>query len=98
MIFQIPLVAVPAQSMAVLLGGQSCHINLYQKSTGLFIDLYVSDRLILAGIICENINPIVRSVYLGFVGDLYFYDTQGTNDPDYTGLADRFELIWDDAL
>lgn len=98
MIQQIPLIVAPAQSMSVLLGGQSCRINLYQKATGFFVDLYVNDLLILGGIICENLNRIVRSVYLDFVGDLYFNDTQGTDDPTYTGLGSRFQFLWDDAL
>lgn len=98
MIVQIPLVATPAQDMAVLLGAQSCRLSVYQKAFGLFVDLYVSDRLIIGGVVAENRNRIVRSVYLGFAGDLYFNDTQGLADPDYTGLADRFQLWWNSAL
>lgn len=98
MIVQIPLIATPAQSMAVLLGGQSCRLNVYQKAFGLFVDLYVNDALVIGGVIAENLNRIVRSVYLGFGGDLFFNDTQGTDDPDYAGLADRFQFLWDDGL
>lgn len=98
MISQIPLIAVASQTMTVQLGGQSCRINVYQKATGLYLDLYVADVLIIAGVICENLNPVVRSLYMGFYGDLYFWDTQGVADPYYTGLADRFMLLWNDAL
>lgn len=98
MIQEIPLIVAPAQNMSVLLGGQSCRINLYQKSTGLFVDLYVNDGLIIGGVICENNNPIVRSAYFPFVGDIFFNDTQGTDDPDYTGLGGRFQFIWDSDL
>jgi len=31
---------------------------------------------------------------LGFLGDLFFFDTQGSNDPTYTGLADRYLLAF----
>lgn len=98
MILEIPLVSTASQTMAVQLGGQLCRINVYQKATGLFLDLYVADVLIIAGVICENLNPVVRSLYLGFFGDLYFQDTQGTADPSYTGLGSRFRLLWDSAL
>lgn len=98
MILQIPLVAAASQTMSVQLGGQLCRINVYQKATGIYLDLYVSDVLIVGGVICENFNPVVRSLYLGFRGDLYFWDSQGVSDPDYTGLGGRFLLLWDDAL
>lgn len=98
MIVQIPLVAVASQTMSVQLGGQLCRINVYQKATGLYLDLYVSDVLIIGGVICESLNPLVRSIYLGFAGDLYFWDSQGNSDPDYTGLDQRFLLLWDDTL
>lgn len=39
-------------------------------------------------------NLIVRSAYLGFIGDLAFIDTQGTSDPIYAGLGTRFQLVY----
>jgi hypothetical protein len=82
----IPIADTPSQTLNILLAAQSCTINLYEKSTGFYCDLYVSDVLIIGGVICQNLNRIVRSVYLGFVGDLMFYDTQGTTTVPSTGL------------
>ena len=42
-------------------------------------------------------NKLVREAYLGFTGDLFFVDTQGNDNPDYTGLDGRFLFLWDDA-
>lgn len=69
---------------------------------GMFCDLYVNDALIIAGVIAENANRIVRSVYLGFTGDLAFFDTQAPTggegaDPEYAGLGDRFQLVYLEA-
>jgi hypothetical protein len=86
----IPLQAIPSQSINVQLAGQNCTINVYQNTYGLFCDLYVSNVLIIGGVICQNLNRIVRDIYLGFIGDLCFQDTQGSNDPDYTGLGSRY--------
>jgi hypothetical protein len=36
----------------------------------------------------------VRESYLGFNGDLSFMDLDGLLDPDYTGLGERFQLIY----
>lgn len=87
----IPLQAIPNQTVKVILDKQLCQINVYQKFYGLFVDLYVSGELIIGGVIAENLNRIVRSKYLGFIGDLCFFDTLDTEDPvDYTGLGDQF--------
>lgn len=90
----IPLQAIPNQAVTVQLNGQDCQINVYEKYFGLFLDLYVSNVLIIGGCICENANRIVRSAYLGFQGDLGFYDFQGTNNPSYQGLGGRYQLVY----
>ena len=90
----IPLLAVPSQILNVSLANQAVQLAVYQKLSGLYMDVYVNNSLIIGGVICENINRIVRSVYLGFIGDLLFYDNQGSEDPVYTGLGNRFSLIY----
>jgi hypothetical protein len=90
----IPLRAIPSQIVSISLAGQPCRIAVYQKSTGLFCDLYANDALIIGGVICLNANLIVRDAYLGFIGDLSFFDTQGEDDPDYTGLGSRWLLSY----
>lgn len=93
----VPLQAVPSQAVAVTLGGQACKISVYQRRTGLYLDLFVTDAPIQTGVLCLNANKIVRSAYLGFIGDLAFFDTLGLDDPDYSGLGDRFVLIYLEA-
>ena len=90
----VPLQAIPSQTVTVQLNGQSCTLNVYQKSTGMFMDVLVNDVLIIGGVICENLNRIVRSLYLGFIGDFAFVDTQGSLDPYYAGLGIRYFLIY----
>jgi hypothetical protein len=90
----IPLQPIPSQTFTVTLNNQLCQINVYQKRYGLFLDLFVGGVLILGGVICENLNRIVRNSYLGFSGDLTFFDNQGTSDPIYTGLGTRYSLLY----
>lgn len=95
---QIPLQKVQNQTLTIALANQNCQLNLYQKDFfGLFMDVYVNNGLIVAGVICQNANRIVRDAYFGFIGDFIFTDMQGTSDPDYTGLGDRFQLIYLEA-
>lgn len=90
----VPLNANPNQMLTVGLDDQACQIAVYQTTKGLFLDLYVNNELIIAGVLCQNLNRIVRSLYLGFSGDLVFYDTQGTSSPAYAGLRSRFFLVY----
>lgn len=94
MMLTIPITAIPAQTFDAKLGGQNCTITIRQKDQGLFIDLAVNSLPVVSGVICRNLNRIVRYGYLGFIGDLCFVDTQGNEDPDYSGLGDRWVLMY----
>jgi hypothetical protein len=93
----IPLQAVPNQTLTVLLGGQNCRVNVYTKAFGLYLDLAVGDTPIRLGVICQHANRLVRYAYLGFIGDLFFFDTQAKTDPVYSGLGSRYQLTYLDA-
>jgi hypothetical protein len=93
----IPLQPVPSQTVGAILANQTCTITVYQKRYGLFLDLYVGSTLIIAGALCQNLNRLVRSSYLGFVGDLAFIDNHGSADPVYTGLGSRYSLAYLEA-
>lgn len=96
---KIPLQAVPNQTLTVPLVGQTCDLNIYQLSSGLYIDVFLGGGVVILGVICQNKNPIVRDAYLGFPGDLAFFDTLGGDiDPDYTGLGNRFQLVFLEAV
>jgi len=90
----IPLVAEPSQMLNVILGSQNCEISVYQKTTGMFIDLIVDGNPVLNARICRNMVNLVTQPYLPFAGTLFFSDSKGDNDPDYTGLGSRFYLIY----
>lgn len=96
----IPLQAVPAQIVNVVLSGQVCQFVLQQKFYGMFCDIYVNNTLIVGGVICQNRNRIKRYGYLDFVGDVFFIDTQGELDPYYTGIGTdgRYKFCYVDAV
>lgn len=90
----IPLAATPSQRLSVTLAQQSCGLAVYQKRTGLYLDLYAAGNMIIAGVLCRNLVYLVREAYLGFVGDLTFVDTAGDDDPQYSGLGRRWRLLY----
>lgn len=90
----VPIQAVPNQQVYVSLDGQATQINLYQTGFGLFCDVLVNNAQIIGGVVCQNLNRIVRDLYLGFAGDLMFLDNEGSIDPYYTGLGSRYTLVY----
>jgi hypothetical protein len=94
---QIPLQPAAAQTLSVVVGQQNTQLNVYTKLGVLYMDVYVDNAAIILGVQCENRNRIVRSAYLGFIGDFVFVDTQGNTDPFYTGLGSRYQLEYLEA-
>jgi hypothetical protein len=90
----IPIIAVAAQSFTIQLGAQNCAISLVQKNTGLFFSMTVNGASCVDSVLCLNLVGLIREAYYGFSGQLAFFDTQGTSDPYYTGLGDRYVLLY----
>lgn len=90
----VPLQSLPNQIVNIILNGQACVLQVYQKFYGLYMDVTVDETLIIGGVVCEDRNRIVRSDYLGFVGDFAFFDVVGNHDPDYTALGSQFVLAY----
>lgn len=90
----IPLQALPNQAVTVTIEQQLTQINVYQTIGGVFVDIYSENELIVSGVIAQNLNPIIRSLYLGYSGDFAFIDQQGDTDPVYTGLGTRYVLAY----
>lgn len=90
----IPLQAVPSQTTSAALGGKNCAMKIYQKERGLFFDMSIDGEAIVSGILALDANKLICREYLGFEGNLIFLDTQGNDDPYYTGLGTRFVLTY----
>lgn len=103
--------AVPAQTFQTVLSGQNCSFSLYTRTgydfndltlntvnTNLYMDLTVNGVSITTGAICLNEKRLlINRQYFGFIGDLMFVDTQGTEDPQYAGLGTRWQLVYVEA-
>jgi hypothetical protein len=94
---QIALQPVPSQQLQVVLDGQQCSLSIYVKSQCMFFDLALSGSPIAYAVQCKNMISLVPTSYLGFEGYLVFVDTQGSEDPQYSGLGSRWQLLYLDA-
>lgn len=90
----IPLQAIYAQTFTVSLGGQSCVITVRQRSTGMFFSLVVNGVTLMTEVLIQQRSLMVRQPSLGFIGDLVFVDTQGSEAPEWSGLGSRWILMY----
>jgi hypothetical protein len=91
----IPAQAIANQTLQVQLAGQPVTLAIYQEAFGLFMDVLVNGGVIVAGVICQNINRIVRDLYLNFQGDLIWLDSSGAgNDPTFDGIGSTYQLLY----
>ena len=101
----VPLRAIANQTVQAVLGGQNCSLRVYTRQSeassmvgvngaALFVDLAVNEVAVVSGIIAREGTLLLRYPRLGFVGDLLFVDMQGAADPQWTGLGDRWRLVW----
>jgi hypothetical protein len=97
---QIPLSAVPSQTLSIVLDGQSCQIAVYQKqpitdeygvAAGLFFDLIIGGVPIINTARCLDRTEILQDKRylvdpLG-MGDFMFLDTTATEGgpPTFNG-------------
>ncbi|VVD90469.1 hypothetical protein PCO31110_01592 [Pandoraea communis] len=93
----VPLQALASQAITIILGGQNCRIKVDQKRTGMFFSLWINNVALVTSVQARDRTLLVRQPYLGFVGDLSFFDTQGTDDPEYQGLGTRWFLNYIEA-
>ena len=90
----IPVQDVPSQTLTVNLAGQQTQLNIYTRTTGLYCDILVNNKLILGGVACVNLARMVQNTYLGFIGDLAWNDSQGDTEPSTPGLGTRYILYY----
>lgn len=90
----IPIQAIPDQTFFIELGGQECEIHIYLRYGYMYMDLTVDDEKVFEGQICLNNTNIVQYNYMKFNGNLRFLDTQGADDPYYSGFGERWVLAY----
>ncbi len=91
---QVPISAVPAQMFKITLAAQTLQIALRQRATGLYADIWCVGTRVLSGVLCQDRTWLARNAATGLPGDLAFMDTQGTQNPQSTGLGTRYVLLW----
>lgn len=107
----IPLAPVASQTLQFVAAGQNCQMSVYTNDGFDYADPtlntekeYIAIDFAYNGIQvtntqnCLNVTRLLKNrTYLGFVGDFMFVDTQGSDDPQFTGLGSRWVLLYLEA-
>ena len=94
----IPLAPLPSQNFNINLNNQNCEMTVYTETTGLYLDLVLNNETIAtARILLDGARVLQDCQYTAFVGDFIMVDTQGEDDPVYTGLGTRWQLVYLEA-
>ena len=90
----ISLQQVAAQQVEVSLNKQPCTIRVCQRDDDIYVDLYVNSEAVVLGALARDRVGLTRHSHLPFKGELLFVDTHGSEDPQHTGLINRWQLIY----
>lgn len=92
---RVPLQAVPNQTLAISLARQAVQIAVRQNGEAMYFDLRFNGAPVTLTRICRDRARLLTGAhYHGFAGDFAFVDTQGREDPNYTGLGARWQLYY----
>lgn len=97
MIEKIPLKAAPMQKVSVTVQNQDVVISLVPRLNKLYATVAVDKQVVVRERVCLHAVPIVNEAYRGLVGDLFFVDLQGNDDPNWQELGSRFVLCYTGA-
>ncbi len=92
--YQIPLKPVPVQKVSTVMDDREITVALRPRLGRLYATVTVDHDILVDNRICRQGEPLVREAYRGLPGDLYFIDTQGSQDPEWMGLGGRFVLVY----
>lgn len=93
-VYTIPISDERSQKLTTTLGQQVVDIVLTMRLGKLYIDVKANRVPVVSGRVCLNKEPIVNESFRPFVGELYFEDLQGNDDPVFGELGKRFVLRW----
>ena len=96
MIYTVTLDKIPNQAIKIELDGKDCNLTFVTRGDKLYLDTFsVNGVNIINGIVCLNGNNLLS--LSKFKGKLYFNDMQGNENPNFSGLNDRWLLFYEDV-
>lgn len=88
MILEIPVQQVPNQTLTTTINNVIYGITLNTRLDELYMSITKNGEPIIYNRICLNKQPINEG--------LVFVDMDGLENPVFSGLGDRYKLLWTD--
>lgn len=92
--YEIPLDAIPYQTVSFMIGDKAVTVSLRQLGTSLYTSLWVDGEMINSNIRATNGGHICVFPTSEISTDLRLIDTVGSEDPQYDGLGSRWLLVY----
>ena len=91
---EVPLQALPYQSLSTVLDGQNCVIEVRQLGNRVYCSLRSNDIQIVESAIALNFTAVNPYPNPNFHGALFFYDSEGDSIPQWEELGKRYKLMF----
>ena len=92
----IPIDKQPNQKFTIRIENKNVKIELITRGLFMYSNISVEEEPLFNGVICLNKINLIQYKNTKLKGSLYFKDTQGDEAPVYTGLNDRWLLVYEE--
>lgn len=93
---EIPLSAVPFQVVNAIVNGQSYQVTVRQLGDSLFSSVVCDGESVTDSVAAVANGPLIPWAQTIAQTQLYWYDSQGSDRPNYEGLGDRWRLVFEE--
>lgn len=91
---EIPLEAIPYQTLSFMLEDKSVQVSVRQLGTSLYTSLWIDGEPITSLVRATNGGRICAYPTSAIDTDLRWIDTVGDSDPQYDGLGTRWRMVY----
>ena len=91
----IPIDKQPNQKFNIRLEDKDVELEFITRGLFMYANIMVQKEPLINGVICLNGVNLNQYPNTKLKGKIYFKDTQGEDDPVYSGLNDRWILIYE---
>lgn len=92
---EIPLSAIPFQIVNAVVNGQNYRITVRQLGSDIYTSLVVDDEQVTNSVMAAARGKLIPWSQTIAQTMLYWIDTQGNERPQYSGLGDRWRLVYE---
>lgn len=94
---EIPLSPVPFQTVSAVVNGQKYTVTVRQMGGFLYTSVSVDGTPVVSNLLAVENGRVIPFAQPVAKTMLYWIDTKGRSHPHYTGLGDRWLLVFEET-